>query len=76
MVNVSSTVRVGSLVRVKDGPGEDEWRIVPREEADPVNGLISEESPMARALLGHRVGESVNVCGPASRRAVVILRCG
>ncbi len=76
MVNKNLTVRVGSLVRVKDGPDEDERRIVPRDDADPINGLISEESPMARALLGHRVGDRVNGPGPANRRPVVILRCG
>ncbi len=63
MVDEDFTVRVGSLVRVKDGPHEDEWRIVPPEEADPARGLISEDSPMARALLGHRIGDRVNVPG-------------
>jgi transcription elongation factor GreA len=69
-------VRVGSLVRVQDGLDEDEWRIVPRDESDPTNRLISEDSPMARALLGHRVGERVHVLAPANRRHVLILRCG
>ncbi len=76
MVNEGFTVRVGSRVRVEDGPYEDEWRIVPPEEADPGSGLISENSPMARALLGHRVGDRVNVSRPQDRWPVLILHCG
>ncbi len=41
MVNEDFTVKVGSMVRVKDGPHEDEWRIVPADDSDPANGLIS-----------------------------------
>jgi transcription elongation factor GreA len=76
MVKQGLTVQVGSRVRVKDGPHEDEWRIVPPEEAAPAEGLISEESPMGRALLGHRVGDRVNVPRPEDRWPVLILHCG
>jgi transcription elongation factor GreA len=75
MVNEDITVRVGSRVRVKDGPHVDEWCIVPPEEADPASGLISERSPLARALLGHRVGDRVNVPRPQDRWPVLILHC-
>jgi transcription elongation factor GreA len=76
MVNDSFTVQVGHRVRVKDGPHEDDWTIVPSEEADPARGLISEDSPMAEALLGHQVGDRVNVPRPENRWPVLITHCG
>lgn len=35
------------------------------QEADPMNGKISEESPFGRALIGHKVGEKVTVESPS-----------
>jgi transcription elongation factor GreA len=67
-------VRVGSLVEVRDGQFEESWRIVDAAESDPRRGRISEESPMARALLGRRAGDEVRVQGPEGRRPVTILR--
>ena len=63
----SDTVRVGSTVTiVEDGMGETEtYRIVGVEEASPGDGFISNESPIGRALLGGRVGETVTVETPA-----------
>lgn len=75
MVTHDSRVRVGSQVRIKDGPREDDWTIVPAEDADPGRGLISEDSPMAKALLGHRAGDRVDVPRPADRWAVIVVRC-
>ena len=66
------TVRIGCRVRVKDGPEEDEFTIVGPEDADAMAGLISEDSPMARAPLGRRVGESVSVPRRADRWPVTI----
>ena len=39
----------------------EEYKIVGSQEADPMNGLLSEESPIGKALLGHGIGEVVNV---------------
>lgn len=63
----SDTVRVGSTVTiVEDGMDETEtYRIVGVEEAAPGDGLISNESPIGRALLGARVGQTVTVETPA-----------
>ena len=44
---------------------EEEYRIVGSQEADPMNGRISEESPFGRALLGKKAGEEVTVEAPA-----------
>lgn len=70
----NSTVRVGSLVRVRDRDGEEEYTIVGGEDADVVSNRISTESPLAMALLGHAVGEQVKVRAPGGLRAVTILR--
>ena len=42
-----------------------EYRLVFSVEADPMNNRISNESPVGRALLGHKAGETVNVEVPA-----------
>ena len=58
-----SVVSVGLKVRVKDmeDKEEDEYVIVGATEADPFAGKISNESPVGKALLGHKVGETVPV---------------
>jgi len=66
-------VRVGSLVRVRDGELEEWWRIVPSHEADAMRRCISEETPFARALLGHQVGDEVRTQAPGGRWTVTIL---
>lgn len=69
-----STVRIGSLVCVRDRDGEEEYTIVGGEEADVVSRRISTESPLAMALLGHAAGEKVKVRAPGGLRAVTIVR--
>ena len=61
------TVRLGSRVKVRDAEfgDEDEYEVVGSQEADPMNGRISEDSPFGRALLGHAVGDTVAVEAPA-----------
>ncbi len=38
---------------------ETEYKIVGTAEADPINGKISDESPIGKALIGHKEGETV-----------------
>jgi transcription elongation GreA/GreB family factor len=61
-------VRVGAIVQVEDGEVAEWWRIVPSHEADAMRHWISEKTPMARALLGHHIGDRVLVEGPGGRR--------
>ena len=63
----SNTVRMGSRITVKDViTGEEEtYQVVGSQEADPMNGRISEESPFGKALLGKAVGEVAVVEAPA-----------
>ncbi len=62
----SDVVRIGSTVVVKqDGQKRETYTIVGAAEADPKNGLISNESPLGQALLEHHVGDEVEVDAPA-----------
>lgn len=59
-------VMVGSRVTVQDEDGETElYDIVGSTEADPVAGKISDESPVGNALMGHGVGDLVEVHLPS-----------
>ena len=55
-----ATVTVVEIENGKEGDAE-EYKIVGSQEADPMNGLLSEESPIGKALLGHEVGDVVSV---------------
>ena len=61
------TVRLGSKLKVLDVEFDEEldYEVVGSQEADPMNGRISEDSPFGRALLGKSVGEDVVVEAPA-----------
>ncbi len=62
----SGEVRVGSRVTIMEEGSEtsETYRVVGSAEADPALGRISNESPLGRALLGHRVGDEVFVNAP------------
>lgn len=59
------TVRVGSTVVVEVNGKEKTFHIVGSNEADPVNGKISNESPIGSAILGTRAGDKIPVTTPA-----------
>lgn len=63
----SDTVVFGTTVRLTDFESEDAktYTLVGQEEADVKNGSISVQSPLGRALIGHRVGDVVQVHRPA-----------
>ena len=59
------TVGLGSRVTVVEGDGPPEtYHIVGSAEADPAKGLISNVSPLGRALMGRKVGEEAVVSAP------------
>ena len=61
------TVGIGSTVSIKymdDSDDEEEYQIVGSQEADPFAFKISNESPIAKALLSHKVGDVVSVDSP------------
>ena len=65
--NDTTMVRLGSRITVLDKEFEEEvqYEVVGSQEADPMNGLISEDSPFGKALLGKAVGDEVEVEAPA-----------
>lgn len=70
----SDRVAFGARVEVVDDAGhEHRYRIVGEDEADPERGLISWVSPLARALHGARVGDSVVWKRPAGDANVEVL---
>ena len=59
-------ISVGSHVRIKDeGEEPESYDITGSTEADPVNGKISDESPIGAALIGHSVGDKVDITLPS-----------
>ena len=65
--NDHNAVRLGSRITVLDLEFDEQEteEVVGSQEADPMNGRISEDSPFGRALLGKEVGEEVLVEAPA-----------
>jgi transcription elongation factor GreA len=63
----TDVVGVGTRVKVKDvDAGDiDTYQIVGSAEADPAQSRLSNESPVGRALLGHKKGETIEVSVPA-----------
>src|SRR3990167_4816584 len=54
-------VQLGSIVRLKAGSKIKQFQIVGTVEADPLNGKISDESPIGQAVIGKKEGEQVEV---------------
>lgn len=58
-----SKVQIGSTVTLKNGASK-KFQVVGTVEADPLNGKISDESPIGRALIGKKLGENVEIVTP------------
>jgi transcription elongation factor GreA len=69
--NVGPTVKFGAHVTLEDSESGEtkKYRIVGPDEADLKKGTISATSPVARALIGRRVGDEVTVKAPGGERA-------
>ena len=70
-----NTIRLGSRITVLDLEFDEQetYEVVGSQEADPMNGRISEDSPFGRALLGKEVGEEVLVEAPAGNLRYKVL---
>ena len=67
-------VSVGKSVTFQeDGDDPETYQIVGAAEADPLNGKISNESPIAKGLVGHKKGEKVTVTTPGGEMTVTII---
>ena len=59
-------VQLGSSVELKSHAGKAKmFQVVGTVEADPLNGKISDESPIGKALMGKSIGEEVEITTPA-----------
>lgn len=67
------TVGMGSSVVAKIKSNEKKYTIVSFNEADPLSGRISNESPLGRAFLGKRKGDKVSVSTPGGEVEYEIL---
>lgn len=71
------TIQVGSKVTIKEGNFEAEtFAIVGAAEANPREGKISNESPIGRAILNHKLGDVVKVETPGGTYNVKIMKVG
>ncbi len=71
----TDSVALGTKVKLEYvGDDEtDEYSIVGSKEADPFSNKISNESPIAQAILGHKVGDIVNVTSPNGEYQVKVV---
>jgi transcription elongation factor GreA len=68
-------VGVGSIVHVKDEAGKStKYTIVGSAEASPAELKLSNESPVGKALLGHKRGEQVVIATPRGKRKLKITK--
>ncbi|HOG58665.1 MAG TPA: transcription elongation factor GreA [Anaerolineaceae bacterium] len=73
--NEQGFIQVGTTVTVQEGENEPEtYMIVGPAEADPILGRISNESPIGRALINHKAGDTVKVEAPGGSYTVVIIK--
>jgi len=69
----ASEVQFGSKVKVKIEGKIKEFKIVGKEESNPKEGLISNESPLGKALLGKKPQEKVEIETPTGKKTYLIL---
>jgi len=70
----TDTVRLGSTVVVEVEGDEERYTIVGAIEAKPADGLISNESPVGKTLLGKRVGQAASVATPRGQTTYTVKR--
>ena len=80
LVNMSNIPKdkaaLGSTIKVYDSTKDEEieYKLVTSEESDVSRGLISTTSPIGRALMGKKVGDSATVITPNGKRELEILK--
>ena len=70
-----NAVGLGNKVKIQsDDDDPEEYLLVGASEADPRNGKISNDSPIGSALIGHKVGDSIEVTTPGGKITFKILK--
>ena len=72
-VGLGNTVKISYI---DDEEDTDEYKIVGSQEADPFESKISNESPIAKALMGHKVGDIVSVESPNGSYEIKVVEIG
>lgn len=72
----SSSVHLGSKVELKTGPKTVNYHVVGPVEADPLEGKISNESPIGLALMGKKVGDTAVITTPKGEIKYEIVKLG
>ena len=67
-------VTIGATVTIDLGGEEETYTIVSPVEAKPREGRISNESPVGKALLGHKVGDRFNITMPNGRQMATVIK--
>lgn len=67
-------VEIGCKVTIENNNQLQKYYIVGKEEADPKMGIISNESPLGKLLIGRKVGESVILNTPLDKTTYKILK--
>ena len=72
----SDVVSIGCKVTVADASGREmpPYRIVGSQESDPMHGIISEDSPFGKALIGAKEGDTVTVEAPRGAIRYTLLK--
>ncbi len=72
-----SKVVLGSTIKLKSDNGKlKQFQVVGTVEADPLNGKISDESPIGKALIGKKEGDEVEIKTPAETATYTIIDIG
>ncbi len=80
LINLSNIPKdkaaLGSTIKVYDSTKDEEieYKLVTSEESDVTKGLISTTSPIGRALMGKKVGDTCEVVTPTGRRELEVLK--
>ena len=75
--NSTETIHIGSVVTIKEttrGAQERVFQITGFAQANPAEGKISDESPVGKALMGHKVGDKVVVEAPRGEMTYKIVK--
>lgn len=68
------TVRIGTVIELETDTGKKRnYKLVETFEADPKAGLISDQSPVGKALLGHKEGDDVDVVTPGGATTYTVI---
>jgi transcription elongation factor GreA len=69
----TEAVALGSMVTIETPVGKATYQLVGSAESDPDENRLSNESPIGRAILGHKKGETVDVVTPGGNIKVKIV---